>query len=411
MCPFCKSQLKCKDNDRLLCKKCGRSYKIKDRIYDFADENWTWVEDSPEIKTLLKLTSSHGFAKAKMSLREKYEYVFSEKRADWLFHCFSLRKNRRCLDVGSGFGSTAFPLSRWYGEVWSLEKSPERIAFQRLRKKDEGKNVFLVRCDMLTHPFPDGSFDLVCLNGVLEWAGLGKPNENPCKTQLGLLSTVEKLLKDSGCLYIGIENRFGIQYFLGAKDHEGYRFTSILPRFVSNFFLRVFRGSRYLTYTYSYLEYKKLLRQAGFNYIDLYWVMPSYHYPLYSGKIEDINGFRFCLLMTKGKRKNNFLRKMVFGLMSLKAPARFAFQFFFPEFLIFAYKKRKQGTLEQSILRNIDAKSFFRHSGKDDTVYYYAIHKAGEEVCLVTILGNNDVVKNRTIVKRLISRNARAHLR
>jgi hypothetical protein len=97
------------------------------------------------------------------------------------------------------------------------------------------------------------------------------------------------LLKDNGVLLVGIENRFGVGFFLGHNDHSGIPYTSLVPRPVATFMLR--RSSRthyrtqlnprkqYRTYTYSENGYRELLSEAGFAETLSYWADPGYNQP------------------------------------------------------------------------------------------------------------------------------------
>jgi len=52
---------------------------------------------------------------------------------------------------------------------------------------------------------------------VLEWTGYG--HDDPLASQEAVLAEASRVLKWGGTLLIGIENRFGAHYFLGAFRH------------------------------------------------------------------------------------------------------------------------------------------------------------------------------------------------
>ena len=246
-----------------------------------------------------------------------------------------------------------------------------------LRKQEEDGNLFVARGNMLNLPFPKNSFDLVCLNGVLEWVALDSPIQNPAKAQLEFLSAIKHVLRDTGCLYIGIENRFGLQYFLGAKDHDGLPFTSILPRRISNFLTKNLKKKDYETYTHSYVEYQKLLKKAGFNHVDIYWAMPSYHFPLYAGWVKDIDGFKLYLTLMWHQTKKLSKRILLkLGRVTPNFIVSCVLRSFCPDFLIFAWKRNKN-TFESNLLKVVGAESFLRCGTGDSRKIRYLILKNG----------------------------------
>ena len=142
-------------------------------------------------------------------------------------------------------------------------------------------------------PLPPHSFDLIVLNGVVEWLGLSDLTRDPRDVQVSLLASLRGLLRPGGCVYVGIENRIGYDLFLGARDHSGVRFTSLLPRVVASLYLRLLGRSGYTTgrrtaralhayrtYTYSARGYRRLLLDAGYREVEMYCSMPHYNQPL-----------------------------------------------------------------------------------------------------------------------------------
>ena len=70
-------------------------------------------------------------------------------------------------------------------------------------------------------PSTTGSFGLVTLNGVLEWAGVYAAG-NPRALQLQMLGEARRVLAPDGHLAVAIENRFAMESLLGMPDtHTG----------------------------------------------------------------------------------------------------------------------------------------------------------------------------------------------
>ena len=66
--------------------------------------------------------------------------------------------------------------------------------------------------------------------------------KDPRQMQLEFLTKVYRSLKDGGQLMLAIENKLSYTYLLGRPDpHVNLKFTTFLPRFVSNIISKIFR--------------------------------------------------------------------------------------------------------------------------------------------------------------------------
>ncbi len=242
-----------------------------------------------------------------------YRYVTNPVRTDWRF-LLPLPWESTVLDVGAGWGTISFQLAEAYHQVVALELVAERLEFISIRRQQTRSNrVRPVQGNMLKTPFAPNSFDLVVMNGVLEWAGVSDLEGDPRDVQLRFLRRARELLKPGGYLYIGIENRMAYTAFLGAEDHSGLRYTNLMPRALANFYVRAtaylkgIRGSEshrtaetarsYRTYTYTYFGYSQLLKEAGFQDISIYAAIPGYNAPLHLVNIDDARSFQYLLQM------------------------------------------------------------------------------------------------------------------
>lgn len=405
ICTECNYPLK-KKGKRLLCSICGtRRGSLKDNYLDLLEsDSYYWGEVSPKVmRKVLFRARRVGWEEAIKELiheqEEMGEYLLDYGRIDWLFHCLNLNRNRNnnCLDIGSGWGSLSFSLVKYYKNVYSLESVKERVEFQAIRKKQvKADNLCIVRGDFLNLPFRKSFFDLIVVNGVLEWVGLGDYNDNPRNLQIKFLKQIYKILKPGGCVYIGIENRFGLHYWLGAKDHSGLAFTSLLPRSLSNIVMRRFRKTEgkyktemrmeddwndYRTYTYSLTGYRKLLYESGFKNIDIYWTL-FYSNPKFSGPIDGEN-FKFFLKYIVSNTGGwvgsvgGFLAN--FGKYLPSRVLKVALTIFSPSFLIYAYKGRRGKTFEDKILQKGKYHSTFLKvggsSGLESKVSYFLLNR------------------------------------
>ena len=386
VCPQCKLPLK-QDKCTIVCENCKKNYPIEDGVFNFIGEKSDyWGEVSPEYMEKLNfLARKYGFETALNEVTVRYpdltDYLLNSGRIDWIFHCLNLKNNYSCLDLGSGWGSLAFPLAKYFKEVWSLEAVKQRIEFQRIRREQEKiSNVNLTRASISNLPFSNDYFDLVVANEVLEWAGINDVAINPRKTQLNFLREIIRVLKPQGCLYIGIKNRFAWPNFMGAHDHSDLPFTSILPRKLADVEVKILRKTgnthqkekimstdwaSYRTYTYSFMGYRKLLREAGFNDIDFFWVSPGYCIPMFSARLNDIRSFLFFLKNnrstiggSKGLVKRFLVKVATFFPESL---LKIVFPILWPDFLIYAYKNQRGHSFESELL-NFEDRKFLQSS-------------------------------------------------
>ncbi|MEA3485966.1 MAG: class I SAM-dependent methyltransferase, partial [Candidatus Aerophobetes bacterium] len=225
-----------------------------------------------------------------------YGYSSDITRADWKILLPKLR-NATILDYGCGWGSISISLSQGCGKIIALDSTYERVQFLNIRRTQEKISNLYPVCagDTFELPFPNSYFDVIILNGVLEWIGATFPYKGPSRAQVEFLRSLWRVLKKDGCLYIGIENRFGLQYLLGARDHSKLRFTSVLPRNIARILSQLFLKQNYYTYTYSYKGYKILLEKSGFAYNQFYSSLPRYRAPSILLPLDNSVPFNFLL--------------------------------------------------------------------------------------------------------------------
>lgn len=291
ICPICNKELLRNDNN-ISCNFCNKTYKISDGIIDFrkGDEPYWCEVPQPLMTGLLKDVKLTGWRDALLKLcnsrndKGLFERTAEKNRASWMY-LIPISQESTVLDAGSGWGSLTFSLAEYFKSVVSIDSVFERISFVEERRRQENINNIQCICgSVLKMPFADNSFDLVVLNGVLEWLGLSDLSKPVREVQLTALKEINRILKPGGYIYVGIENRFGIDYFFGFKDHHsGLRFSTLMPRFIANIYSRIVKKRDYRTFTYSYSGYRKLLKEAGFEKQSFYVPISNYrkfHYLL-----------------------------------------------------------------------------------------------------------------------------------
>ena len=233
------------------CRNCGSEWKIENKIPQFTGNAIYWGEITryDMVYVNKQLTKNKYWKdvlrkvteqKYKNQVPEPYSFTTDLSRANWHF-LISLDKKSKVLDIGAGLGTVSEVLSHYYEEVVSVEPVRERLYFCKKRFEQEGiKNIKLVNANALELPFPENSFDLVVMNGVLEWVALYN-KENPKKVQEQVLINVLRILKPNGYLYIGIENRLSYRHFTGHYDpHVNLLLITLMPRMLARIYSRIF---------------------------------------------------------------------------------------------------------------------------------------------------------------------------
>lgn len=387
-CPTCRQPLgpSSGPEGEYACPHCWAPYVVRGGILDFIPrDDFYWGEiDQPSMRRINDQAAQSGdwYGPISRNLAGRpglIKYITDSSRLGWLFHCYDEHSHRACLDVGSGWGMISFGLSHFYDTVYSLDGVFERLRFQSIRARiDQVENIRLLRSSLLRLPLEDESLDLIALNGVLEWVGLSDPAREPDDLQREFLREVARLLRPGGSIYLGIENRFGLQYFLGQKDHSGLRFTSLVPRPLADRMVRnaALKGerpgapkkffhkaqTRYRTYTYSLSGYRSLLKQAGLDSFAPYWAWQSYSYPRMSGTLDSRAIYYAAENLTKSSdRPRQRLALQLLRLLPAFIASRLI-RLFAPNFLIVAGRGRSgPGSLQDRILKaDPGAKRFVR---------------------------------------------------
>ena len=256
----------------------GETFRAKpENCYqDTSEENIRSVIEKIKNGTHWKQAVKEKFKEANPWL---YEIVCSPKRTKFVDN-FIKPKNLQILDIGAGWGQFTLPLAK-QNQICSLEPTPERLDFIKAASKQEGvdQNISYIGADYFDVKF-ENKFDLILSIGVLEWVGAFKTDKPPEEVQKEYLSKIKTELKEYGRLVIGIENRLGLKYLLGANDdHTGLPNISCLTSNLAKVKFKQQVDCELKCFTYSFSEYKKLLLKAGFKNIKFHVASPDYKLP------------------------------------------------------------------------------------------------------------------------------------
>jgi 2-polyprenyl-3-methyl-5-hydroxy-6-metoxy-1,4-benzoquinol methylase len=192
------------------------------------------------------------------------QYHLTSARANIMRPFEQTLKGANVLEIGAGCGAISRYLGECGADVLALEGSPRRASIARERTRDLDKiTVLAEKFDQFKSHH---QFDVITLIGVLEYANLFTPGDNPA---LIMLQRVRQLLKPEGKLIIAIENQLGLKYFAGApEDHFGIPMVGIEGRYGKD-----------QAQTFGRPVLTKLLKQAGFETSSFLAPFPDYKLP------------------------------------------------------------------------------------------------------------------------------------
>ena len=394
VCPVCKNDFAI-ENNYYFCSHCKVSYSLHDNYVDFISETTFYAGEVPktDMHELINNIDKIGFYPGLNLFFKKFPhlrgYITDRKRADWVYNVLGTER-KNCLDIGSGLGNISENLSHLFESVYSFEAVKERIEFQKRRFLNSKRfNIYISRGNALELPFKDNYFDFIACNGVLEWMGMMNTEQNPREVQLAFLSELKRVLKDNGKIYIGIENRSGLNLILGDRDHSGLPYTSLMPRFLANYVVRKYGNlggiygdstankkeeHGYFTFTYTIFGYKSLFKKAGLR-VKSFWVYPAYNQPYFSGDLEDKTGIKG--FVSTVNTEPNFLLlstarvKAAISIASKinKSILQFVLSILTPSFLFYCGKNDIRLPIFEYLSNQTSLKSVTSLSGGDEIKY------------------------------------------
>jgi hypothetical protein len=252
----------------------------------FASEPRACYRDAPE-EDLRSLTAQvEAGIPWREAVRQRYSRsrpwlsrIVTDPSRDLFFRLHPPPPASRVLDIGAGWGQTALPLAR-ANDVTALEPTPERLSFLRAAAAQEGLagRIHFVGADFFEVDFAT-RFDLVACIGVLEWTPkfrLGDPRD----VQVDFLRRAGAILAPKGSLVVGIENRLGLKYQLGARDdHIGVPGIANLEYPEADRKWRALTGEPLRSVTHSRAGLAAMFSEAGLKVTACYAAFPDYKLP------------------------------------------------------------------------------------------------------------------------------------
>ena len=303
-CPECKTTLS-KTKNFLQCTNCLKNWNIKDGVPILTNSSQWYPKEHmsrEQFDAFLQNVKAKGWDKSieiAMDSMEKPEgfhaLAFDEERRN-LSTFLPVKKDAIVLDYGCGVGGISFNLAKSCKHVYSIDQSIFRTRFIKSRYEHTAVSNITAICAGSSRflPFPKDSFDIVVMNGVLEWMPISMDG-NPYQIQINALTEINRVLKKGGALYLAIENRFGYRYVIQRKGDshnqkkKKVQYITLFPRFLSNIYSHIIIGQPYRCYLYSYFGYKRMLKKTNFSKCDFYFPYPDHNKLNY---IVPLNGFK-----------------------------------------------------------------------------------------------------------------------
>jgi len=345
VCPQCHGPLSTHD-DFLKCSKCAIRFPVVFEIPCFTSGESAWsFPQSESIDEIIGTARTYGW---EVSLSK-----IDSGKADWIrgtgrFTISVLASPKeRVLDAGCGWGGLSFWMAKEFGHVYALDSQLNGLQFINVRASQERfNNITTVQGSVFSLPFPDGFFDVVVVNGVLEWVGTFSEDHAPAVMQQMALNEIARVIQPNGTMFLAIENRFGIQYFLGHKEeHTGLRYISLLPRRLAQIYHRHLKDKDFRALTHSRPGLMKILERSGFQHSVWFSVFPSYRNCRYAASLEGTGAMKF-ILRNFGTDKiplPHVLSKIVVMTLYKSSFLLKIASFFSPSWLVFAsFKKTPQ---------------------------------------------------------------------
>lgn len=298
---------------------------IIDGVPSFVKEEYYYREvGRHKILNMISLARTMGWRRVTSETETVVGRYISDPIRTMFLELVRISPGERLLDLGAGWGSLSMQIAKRYPavEVFALDKTLEGLLFLNIVKEQERlSNLHIARVDAADIPMEDSSIDVAIVIGVLEWAGESMKNLSPVEAQLRLLGEIKRLLRKGGRAVIGIENRYGYKYIRGKRDHSGVRYASVMPKSLTNAYMRARYGTVYRTYIYSEPGYRNLfIDQAGFRKVNTYVTAPNYRYP---EAISDPTSIRKMMYASHKEKDRKWFRLLPDSLLRKIAPSYF----------------------------------------------------------------------------------------
>jgi len=253
----------------------------------------------------------------------RFDYALDVRRSEAI-RVLKDDKGKKVLEIGCGYGGITETLAEKFGNVDALDACFELLEFTQLRLESAGiSNVNLKFVPIFEEYFQrnlEGNYDLIVINGVLEWIGSGTSQSSPYSHQSNFLKKCESLLSKDGEIFLAIENRWYPKWWV-RDPHSKLPMTAILPRKFANRISKSKLNEEYRTWIYSRFGIYNLFYKSNLSVFQELYVLMTYRSPKW---ISDRSAFRrrrnrelieIPSVFWNSMIKNGILRRLVFPLI------------------------------------------------------------------------------------------------
>lgn len=293
-CLKCEETLLCR-GESMECPACGARWPLIEGIPSYGSADYSGAVTREAMRGLIALAENGHWLTAvravfKESNPQLYDYAADLSRASWI-PILPIGPESTVLEISSGLGAVTHALALNYRRVVSVESVAELARFGKVRLDQEGlNNVDLIQTTLELLPFCKETFDLIVLNGVLEWVGEWRGRIGIARdAQSEALRDLRRLLRPEGVLIVGSENRIAYTSWLHRRDHPRVQVGSIRLPWLDSVYAKLKRPGFYRSlldpragyrrHSRSPHGYSKLLQGAGFSVVDVWWPPNGYNSP------------------------------------------------------------------------------------------------------------------------------------
>lgn len=219
------------------------------------------------------------------------EHAIGNKRA-LIIESFGNLQNKEVLDYGCGLGAIGIACLKKRANVTFVDSCKARVKMAKELAEEvaiSSENIFCTAMDINSIKKLNKKYDLIILNGILEWLPSTKKASHTIAldVQRDFLKTCHALLNKNGCIYIGMENRFALLYQIGyPEDHTNINNISIINRLDGNHLHQLQKNSDYVNMTWTYEDYYSEAKSLNMYVEKIFGMFPDYRFPQ---KILDLN--------------------------------------------------------------------------------------------------------------------------
>lgn len=187
---------------------------------------------------------------------------------------------KRVLDLGCAAGGISLAMARRAVSVVGIDVSPQEAAraAERARGASPEHQPRFASGSGIALPFRSAAFDLVLLNGVLEYMGRALPAMLPRDAQRVCLLEAARVVAPRGHVAIAIENRWYPPYLL-RSPHQFIWGGLALPQRLAPALTERLGGRRLWEALHGFRALCRLVREAGFPHVAGFVPVYGYHFP------------------------------------------------------------------------------------------------------------------------------------